>query len=404
MSDYTTPVSITSLSNDDMAILQSFLARNGYPPGEVDGLWGPKTRAAWLKFAADNGVNSAQMNDDLWLKVSGVTGAQDIVQGPGGDTILNQFGQDGGTGSGVDGFNAGDGVLDPDEKAEALKKYPSLAHLFEIPEIADLIAQAMQQGWGADQLSLALEGTDWFQKTSAAQRQFDQTLARDPASSARDVQQQSVILGNLFGAYGVQIEPDQLREIATDVLRNGMSEQETLRLVGNIAREQAQGDTNSFGGSLEGNLASTAQQLQAMARQYHLAYSEKDMEEWAVRIMEGRWSLDGAQATIRKQASTMFQNLASQFEQGMTVEDYFAPTKNRLAQLLDLNPNSIDLTDDRWADVTQLRQENGEVRPMTFTELGKWARSQPEWQNTQEATDRSYRVLSGMLQKFGVIR
>jgi len=47
------PTPIIQLSEDKLKELQSALSRLGYPVGEIDGLYGPKTRNAWAEFKTD---------------------------------------------------------------------------------------------------------------------------------------------------------------------------------------------------------------------------------------------------------------------------------------------------------------------------------------------------------------
>ena len=98
MPDLTNPIPPPQLESGDMTMFQSFLANMGFPPGPIDGQWGPKTQAAWLKFAQDNGVDHQRIDTSLWEAItSGQT--DQFTEGPGGNTpILDLAGADGGTG------------------------------------------------------------------------------------------------------------------------------------------------------------------------------------------------------------------------------------------------------------------------------------------------------------------
>lgn len=387
---FASPKPVPQLSNQQMRTLQSFLVSMGYSPGAIDGIWGPKTRAAWMAFTAANGWDQTNMTADGWGYVTGAADTGSLVKGDGTEPPATS--------------GAGDGTLDAAEIEQIKQKYPTLAHLLDHEEVGPLITQAVKENWAPDQLMLRMEATTWWQTTTASQRQFDAAWQRDPATIQADIARQQVVLSNLFGAYGIPIQPDALADMAYDVVRNGVSETEVLRLVGNRARALGQqSDTGAFGGSFEGNLGGLVQDLFTAARQYHLGYSEGQLEEWAVRIMEGQWSIDAAHATMRKQAAQAYPALRDQIEQGMTVEDFFAPTKNKLAQLLELNPNQIDLTHERWSDVTQLVDSDMGPRPMTFAELGVWARQQEEWWDTSEAQGRMYSGMNQLLKTMGAI-
>lgn len=404
-------VPVPQLSTQQMTMLQAFLMNLGYSPGPIDGLWGPKTQAAWLKFAQTNNVSHEAVTSDLWAKVE--AGRQEgFTRGPGGQPVADTSGPDGGTGLTITnspGAGGGDVTnnweIDGGEEAAIRDQFPSLAYLLDHPEIGPMLRQAVAEGWPPGKLSARIEATTWFQQTSESQRLFDASMARDPATIGQQLDQQEIYIENLFSAYGITADRNTVEGIATDVLRNGLSNEQVLRIVGNHARTQAAGDSGGkLGGSLQGNLSATVQQLQQMAGDYYLKYSEDQLEEMAIRIVEGRWSMDGAMATMRGSATDLYPHLKDRLAEGLTLKDYYAPVKQKLAQSLDMSANDIDLQDARWAPVTQLIDDGkGNYRTMNFTELTAFARNQPEWWETSEASAVSYGTLNTLMRTMGAI-
>ena len=380
-----------------MSTLQQFLLDNGFNPGAIDGLWGPRTKAAWTKFATDNGLPTDSLEPAIWGMIS--TGDfEGIVAGPGGDPTFDQ-------GQGGTGIPGTDGTIDAEELEKIKERFPNLVYLLDNPELAELFERAIaDDGMSATEFTLALEATEWFKSMTASQRLFDASVARDPASANQRVADQRLALQVQMNLYGLRVSSSVLDTMAMNAVRNGTTEQQMLMQVGDLARAQLRSsDTGLQGGSAEGQLKAIVQRLQGDARSYHLGFSESQMEEWAIRIVEGRWSYDAAQATMRQQASKAFPQLADQIMQGTTVEDYFAPTKNRLAQMLEVNPNSIDLTSDKYSSITQMVSDDGNVRPMTFAEIGKFARQQDAYWATEQGTEESYGLANGLLSTFGLI-
>ena len=380
-----------------MSTLQQFLLDNGFNPGAIDGLWGPRTKAAWTKFATDNGLPTDSLEPAIWGMIS--TGDfAGIVAGPGGDPTFDQ-------GQGGTGIPGTDGTIDAEELEKIKERFPNLVYLLDNPELAELFERAIaDDGMSATEFTLALEATEWFKSMTASQRLFDASVARDPASANQRVADQRLALQVQMNLYGLRVSSSVLDTMAMNAVRNGTTEQQMLMQVGDLARAQLRSsDTGLQGGSAEGQLKAIVQRLQGDARSYHLGFSESQMEEWAIRIVEGRWSYDAAQATMRQQASKAFPQLADQIMQGTTVEDYFAPTKNRLAQMLEVNPNSIDLTSDKYSSITQMVSDDGNVRPMTFAEIGKFARQQDAYWATEQGTEESYGLANGLLSTFGLI-
>ena len=388
-------VAITSLTELEVTQLQNFLMETGYNPGAIDGLWGPQTKAAWNLFAGNNGLEIDAINGGVWHSIAG-EGEKTFVEGPGGEPVGNT----------TDGTGAGDGALSQEELDLIREDYPTLAYLLDEPIIGQLLRDAVRESWSSDKLVSKMEATAWWQTTSASQRTFDASMVRDPATIQQKIDTQVLLLENTFAAYGVSISDSELQDYAFDVVRNGTSDQGVLRIVGTAARAMMAGDqggNDTFGGDASGQLASIVQSLQAEARAYHLGFNVNSLEEMAVKVMEGTMTRDGASANFRRQAQQAYPTLAPNIEQGQTIEEYFAPTKNRLAQVLDINPNQIDLTNDRWSGVTQFVDDNGNMRPMSYSEIGQWGRNQPEWWSTDEANDRTYGTLNKLLRTMGEV-
>ena len=207
----TSSTPVPQLSTQQMTMLQAFLTNLGYSPGPVDGLWGPKTQAAWLKFAQENDQDHEAVTSDLWAAVE--AGRQEgFNRGPGGQPIADTAGPDGGTGLTVSNSpgavnSTGDVTnnweIDEGEEAAIRDQFPSLAYLLDHAEIGPMLRQAVAEGWPPGKLSARIEATSWFQQTSESQRLFDASMARDPATIGNQLDQQEIYIENLFSAYGI---------------------------------------------------------------------------------------------------------------------------------------------------------------------------------------------------------
>lgn len=287
------------------------------------------------------------------------------------------------------------GPMTAEEEADIRKQYPQFGHLLDDPELRLIFAEAVRKKWLPTELQGALEATDWFQSTGAAEREYESRSIRDPASLKRDLDQRKFMLEAMTKSYGVRMDDAELTELATNILRYGYSEQEILRFVADKARSNI---TSSDG------MLAIQQQLKTMTRAYHLEYDDATLKEYATRIFEGTWSEDAAKATFQTQASTFYPHLRTQLEQGVTVEEYFTPIKARVASTLQMSPADIDLRKGKWQSLTQFIDDKGTMRAPTFGEVEQWARDQDEYGYTKEAIDGSYQRMYSVLEKMGAIR
>jgi len=387
-------------------MLQSFLQNMGYNPGAIDGMWGPRTKAAWDAFSTRNNVTSLDQN--VWDHVE----AGDLGGFEQGQWTNSAVADDNNWQATV-GYGGENGGADPSLEDTALNQeeidniratYPSLAYLLDHEEIGPLIREAVREQWDFTMLSARVEQTDWFKETSESQRLWDASVERDPATIDQRITQQEIVVDNLFSAYGITLTKGELEDISINILRNGLTSEQQLRLVGDYARKAAKGDDGALSGSLGGNLGATVQSLRTQAGDYYLSYSEDEFEEMAIRIMEGRWTMEGALNQMANQAAELYPHLKDRLAEGMTLKDYYRPVKNKLGQLLNMSPNDIDLNDSRWAPVTQMMDDGqGNYRTMNFTELNRFARQQDEWWDTDQAASEGYGMANTLLRTMGII-
>lgn len=136
-----------------------------------------------------------------------------------------------------------------------------------------------------------------------------------------------------------------------------------------------------------GLITSTVRQIQQAASNQLLRVSDATAREWAARIASSEMDMNGVQSLLQAQAVQRYGWAASQISQGIGVRDLLLPTRDRIADELELDPESIDLMDDRWMSMVQTVDSNGTTRAATDSEAIMRARQQPEWSRTRKAGD-----------------
>jgi hypothetical protein len=134
-----------------------------------------------------------------------------------------------------------------------------------------------------------------------------------------------------------------------------------------------------------GFITATVNQVQQLAGQQLIKVSDATAREWASRVASGEMDLAGVQSLLQAQAAAKYTWAASQIGQGITVRDMLLPARDRLASELEMQPESIDLMDDKWSGMMQTVDQNGQTRAATDSEITMKARKLPEWKNTQRA-------------------
>lgn len=299
--------------------------------------------------------------------------------------VLQIPGQDTGT-------SEDDGILDTtqpiDEATEEaiLEIFPSAAYWLTVPEIREVLDRGVEEGWSPDRLRAAIEDTSWWQSTEASVRVFDEQELRDPATTAARIEQQAFVIRRQAMQAGIGITTQVASDVARNSLRFGWSEEQVRD-----ALFQAAGDANISG---IGSIATDAQTIKGMARQYHVPISDEDANMYALRLFNGTLDFASIQTLMTQNAKAMFPHLAEQLDMGLTVEDYMRPLINVAAQELDMNPNAIDLTGTKFSELYALD---------SYSSVRDWARAQDEWQYTDRANDEADQMNLSLLKTMGVL-
>jgi peptidoglycan hydrolase-like protein with peptidoglycan-binding domain len=394
--------------------VQNLLRRAGFNPGPVDGILGPQTWQAWSRFLGTNGLDgnlttvprfaatiSASTAPDVWRTV--VTGSEVqtgqgtwlIAPTPPGITPTSgvPMGQPANLTTG--GSTGSD--LTPEEEKQIRSRYGDASYLLYVPEVRALIARSIRTvpPWSATELSAEISKTEWYRTTAAATRLWDDEMARDPAQAMWRWNQRTVVISNTARQMGLDLSDTDAQWLAGRVLREGWSDEQLNRWFGQMVRER--------GRVSGGSIAQTQSDLKGMARSYMSMMSDKDALEFATRITEGTLSVDGVRSMLRDQAKNRFSWMSDQIDAGLTPSDLFRSTRNVVADVLEMDPEQIDLNDQRWSALTSPVLDNGSTRSMNYHEAQQWARARPEWRLTNNANREASDLTLNLMKVMGVM-
>jgi hypothetical protein len=107
----------------------------------------------------------------------------------------------------------------------------------------------------------------------------------------------------------------------------------------------------------------------------------------------------------REIAKTRYGHLSNLIDQGVTLEDLSASYKSAAAKLLELDLNTIDMSEAQYEVALAYGGENGQKRTMT---TGEWERllrtdSRYGWEKTENAKDEARSLATTIAQAFGRI-
>jgi hypothetical protein len=403
---------VTDLDSQQVRELQNVLLRAGYDPGPIDGAWGPKTQAAYTRFLRANGydpranttviklISQLWSNEipEMWEGVSfgGEVNASQPAPAPSPSPAPPQAATTAGAPTAAAPapatatFNpASDGATEDDVR----KNLPHLAYLLGNPEVRDVLMRATAGEWDEATLQGEIWKTNWWQTTSDVARLWEQKWEQDRATATLEWDQRAVTIGNLASQLGFKLNNEDVKWVAGRVLREGWSDEQLKRWLGELARQQGIG---------AGQITEEAAGIKQLAKNYMSTLNDQQAMEYAIRISEGTFTREGVESLFRDEAKGRFHWLAPQIDSGLSPMDLFGTTRNAVANMLEMDPNQIDLSDPKWSALTSPITENGQTRSMNFYEAQRWARQRPEWRFTNNANEESSQVGLDLLKALGV--
>jgi len=290
-------------------------------------------------------------------------------------------------------------------------------------DLGDLLVKAVNEGYEPEQFLSEAKLTNWWQKNSApirtrivARAKFNELqasgqdvskteYAMDTATIKRNVQTRARQLGS-------NLDENAINQIVARIY-DGFLENDTVAIdsfiapyIGKITSIVGKG-TGIQPTGYSGQALQNYQALQAVAKANGL--SIKDILP-KLSVLPGQ-NLDDAVlqklATGELDINRLAQDarmIAAQgspdyvknlLQQGYDLEQIYAPYKNVMAQILEINPDEIGLNDNT------LRSAIGQDKEMNVYDFKKALRKDSRWQYTENAREEVSNSILGVLRDFG---
>lgn len=377
------------------------------------------TEAQVIQALADNGVTQQGSNFRNGDVISRAEAATMFVRSAGGEADSTETGLqqafDSGifssTGDGAAGFQAEwfdrtfgraeEGEIDwstvrtyEDWELIVKERFPGWAWALDHPELGPILAEAADGEFTADTFQANLRASDWYTSRTSAEREWD-ARSSDPANEtdlAREVEVRVGEINDLAGQLGASgFSEDEIRVLAEDSLRRGLSEDEiTGALVAG---------TDSY---TAGSLAAAQGAVRRAGADYLVTVDEATQRSLAGKLATGELNAEGLTAYVQNVARSQFPQFSDMIDQGISVREYTAPQRSLLANMLGRNPEDIDLTGE-FRDVLSIG-DGGSVRAMSLSETERYGRTRDDYWQGQAGQGELHGMVNGLSRALGVRR
>lgn len=272
------------------------------------------------------------------------------------------------------------------------------------PDVHKVIDQSVKEGWYNDETKLTsrLQNTNWFRTTESATRQYNIKKSTDPATLASDIEVEKENLRGLSlkSGSGVVLSDMTLNDLAEKSIKFGWSPQQAMNALG--SESVATATSGGPQGTAALRQGSTASKLRGLADDYAQKVDPTMLDTWTAEILSGTKTEDQFTEQMKMQASQQYRSLAPQIEKNQTVKQAVNMYSNQAQNILGIDPSTIDWTQDKWNSALNYKDpKTNEYRTMDAFEWNKHLRSQPEWQNTDDARSLYRNLALNLVSGFG---
>lgn len=277
----------------------------------------------------------------------------------------------------------------------------ALAFMNSNPELKRLFNKAVAETWTPDKFVAKLRATKWFQKHGANVRNAILQETSDPATYKANVDQMYATVRDTYGAMfgGAGADDKTLRAWAETAHRMGWSEAELVDRMTKGAEFRKTLRSNELGGSA----AQVKGQLDTLVSNYGVKFGENWKQAQLAKVMRGDDTVEGIQQRVRDAAMREYSAFAEQIAAGQSVREIADPYMTRMAELLEMNPNDVDLYSDMIQKALKQRSPDGKPAAMDLYTFEKQVRADKRWQYTSNARKEVADVTSDLLRSFGVL-
>lgn len=292
-------------------------------------------------------------------------------------------------------------MVDKLSRSELASSYGfALSFMQSDPDLWKLFNQAVKQTWTAERFVAKLRGTDWFQKHSANVRNAILQETSDPATYQAQVDQMYATVRDAWGSmFGQTANEKQLRTWAETAHRMGWSQAQLMDRMTSGLNFQKLLRNKSLGGTA----AETTAQLDQLAAAYGLDVGDQWKASQTKKLLSGDDTLQGVQNRLRELAMREYAAFADDIAGGQTVADIADPYIQRMADLLEVSPDSIGVKDKMVQKALRQRTPDGKPAAASLSDFEDMVRQDSRWQYTENAREQMSAVTAEIARAFGTV-
>jgi hypothetical protein len=293
------------------------------------------------------------------------------------------------------------------------------------PELRQLLRKAVEEDYEPTRFTAELAATDWakrgatvFRNREAEKREYTEQLGKlekqlelavnpekqskireqidelkTQSAYARGLAKARGTIQNIITSIGARYTPDQV-DLLVKRIYDSASESDVNKITDIVAGNIGYADGTVLGGASGQYLQDLRSTAKANGIDFDKVY-KNNINDWLGRLAQGE-SVETYKNLIRQQAKMgLPDRIASMLDQGLDLEQIYAPYKSLMASYLEIPAQNIDLND------RTLRMAIGPEKEMTLYDFERSLKNDPRWEYTNNAREEVSSNVLSVLRSFG---
>ena len=151
----------------------------------------------------------------------------------------------------------------------------------------------------------------------------------------------------------------------------------------------------------QGTLTATRDQVKVLGKKYLMNLSDKTAQDYSARIASGELDSNAVGSILSAQARSSMPWIAQYLDQGLTPEDVLIPSRDAIAQGLELNAGDVDISNSQYLKMMTVEDPKLGTRLATQSEVAQNVRSDSRWGQTKQAKQMGASMAVSLAEIFG---
>lgn len=269
------------------------------------------------------------------------------------------------------------------------------AYVKSHPELKKLFDDASAGGMDQVEFDARLKQTSWYRQNSVAHNKAERMRSEQPAEWKAQVEGQTQKILDAAAMMGARMTPAQAKKIAENAFTNGLNDAQIQNIVGGYVNELKNSD--HFGGQA----GQDEMAVRGLLADYGIKMTQGTIGKWVSDIAVKNRTIDDLKGWVQTQAELAFPAYEKQIKAGHSVKDIASSYMQSMADVLELNPDKLDLQDKTIRQALSFKDAKGQPASMSLTDFERSLRSDARWRKTKNAREEVSGMANDLLQQFG---